>query len=107
MPEGANCELKFQRTDARLKHHRKYHPDLASNPPKPREYARRRRYRSKEIRKQIKNQHGKAHLQKELKISPAPMGIEDDCATAHSDGAQSRGLGHDEDLLGIYHCVTP
>ncbi|KAI8936505.1 hypothetical protein NX059_006910 [Plenodomus lindquistii] len=41
--EDANCDRVFCRKDARLKHYRKYHQELASGPAKPRKYAERRR----------------------------------------------------------------
>lgn len=99
--QGADCKHKFKRTDARLKHYRKYHPHLASDPPKPREYARNRRCKSKKIRQPHEKQHGKVHQQKELKISPVSTRTEDAWATARSDGTQSRKFGYKEDLFGF------
>ncbi|KAF2856227.1 hypothetical protein T440DRAFT_384541 [Plenodomus tracheiphilus IPT5] len=103
-----NCELVFQRSDARLKHYRKYHLDLASSPePRPREYAIQRRLERNENGGRNEHQTGVVPQEMDLDFNSVRMEIECSSAETDSNDAQFSRLGQAHDLLGINRCVTP
>lgn len=102
--QDANCGLKFNRTDARLKHYRKYHPDLASSPAKPRAKNRRK---SKENTPQTKKRSTKPDQKIEVEPESSYTGMEGLWRTTYAEGVESSRLSQDQDLLGVGRCVTP